>query len=486
MASSSLPVLTRSARSTFQQALTGAVGMPILLMIVLACALAWQVNSLLAAAALVEHSDKVIAQAHVVQELMLDQETGLRGYLLTGNVAFREPYDRAHAGIDVALLQLVQAVADNSAQQERVNAVTMQAAGWQQFATETLALYDADDDFLAPVRAGVGKVQMDAIRFTITELITNEALLRDARSRNAQQMSRLVLWGGALTVTIAGSLLALVARRQLKDLAGRYEIALRASTEQAEALRLSEQRYRERSEELSHVTAQLRERNRDLDEFAYAASHDLRAPLRGIGNLAQWIEEDLGSTLNAEGRSHLELMRNRVQRLETLIDGILQYSRVGRTQRTIEAVAVGPLLNDVIDLLAPPERFTVTVAPIMPTVAADRVQLQQVFANLISNAMKHHQREDGQIMVGVIDDGKLYRFSVADDGPGIASEYHERIFGIFQTLAPRDKVEGSGLGLAIVRRIVEQQGGTIWVESASGQGSTFFFTWPKAETNAGR
>jgi signal transduction histidine kinase len=449
-------------------------------MLTLACALASQINSLLVAAGLVERSDQVIAQAYIVQELMINQETGMRGYLLSGDTAFLEPYRQGQAGIDQAILQLARLVDDNSEQRIRVDDLQRRTDEWREFASAMIARYDANEDFLGPVRAGVGREQMDAIRTTVAIVIAEEAMLRDTRSRNAQQTSRFVLWGGLLSVAVSGSLLAIVARRQLKDLGQRYEAALRASTEQAEALRVSEQRYRERSEELSRVTAQLAERNRDLDQFAYAASHDLRAPLRGIANLAQWIEEDLGAALSAESREHLDLMRNRVQRLEALIDGILQYSRIGRSQRTIEPVATGPLLDEVIDLLAPPETFTISRAPAMPTVAADRVQIAQVFANLISNAIKHHDGERGQITVSSDDEDNFYRFSVADDGPGIAPEYHERIFGIFQTLVSRDQVEGSGLGLAIVRRIVEQQGGAIWVESAPGHGSTFFFTWPKA------
>lgn len=115
----------------------------------------------------------------------------------------------------------------------------------------------------------------------------------------------------------------------------------------------------------------------------------------------------------------------------------------------------------------------------MPTVVCQRVELSQVFSNLIGNAIKHHHRPDGTIRVAWNNDGQAFRFAVSDDGPGIALQYYEKIFVIFQTLAPRDKVEGSGLGLALVKKIVERQGGRIWVESVVGQGTQFFFTWPK-------
>jgi light-regulated signal transduction histidine kinase (bacteriophytochrome) len=243
---------------------------------------------------------------------------------------------------------------------------------------------------------------------------------------------------------------------------------------------------RQQAEELGYTAALLEERNRELDQFAYVTSHDLKAPLRGIANLSQWIEEDLGEHVTDDIRKQLELLRGRVHRMEGLIDGILQYSRIGRVQGAIEQVNVGELLDDVVDLLAPPPDFTITIAPNMPTLMTERVLLQQVFANLIGNAIKHHHRSEGQIQVDVEPNHTHFVFSVADDGPGIASQYQDRIFGMFQTLAPRDKVEGSGLGLSLVKKMVEHQGGRIWLHSEEGTGTTFFFTWPKnAQSQSG-
>jgi signal transduction histidine kinase len=203
----------------------------------------------------------------------------------------------------------------------------------------------------------------------------------------------------------------------------------------------------------------------------------LKAPLRGIANLAQWIEEDLGDNATADIRQQLELLKGRAHRMEALIDGILQYSRVGRVGERPQPVAVERLLDEVIDLLAPPPG-SVRVEPDMPTIQAERVPLQQVFHNLIGNALKHGG-PDVQISVSCAERPGFYAFSVADTGPGIAPQYHERIFGIFQTLASRDRVEGSGLGLALVKKIVERQGGQVTLDSAEGRGATFTFTWPR-------
>lgn len=239
-----------------------------------------------------------------------------------------------------------------------------------------------------------------------------------------------------------------------------------------------------KAEELARIAQKLEISNRDLDQFAYAASHDLRAPLRGIANLATWIEEDLGERATADTRQHLELLRSRVRRMEGLIEGILQYSRAGRVRDKVEEVEVAPLVREAVELIAPPEGVQVKIAETMPRLRSERAPLQQVFMNLIGNAIKYNKSAHPEVRIEARDDGAHLHFSVADNGPGIAEEYHERIFGIFQTLEARDKVEGTGIGLSLVKRLVESRGGRVWVDSREGSGSTFHFTWPREATGA--
>jgi PAS domain S-box-containing protein len=236
--------------------------------------------------------------------------------------------------------------------------------------------------------------------------------------------------------------------------------------------------------EMAEYTRALVRSNQALDEFAYAASHDLKAPLRVIDNASKWLEEDLEPILTAETRENLQLLRGRVRRMERLLDDLLAYSRIGRKidAEFAEHVAGDLLMQDVLAMVMPPKGFTIEISPAFAGIRVFRMPLQQVFMNLIGNAVKHHHRKEGHIEVSVdpatSSREPMLAFAVKDDGPGIAAQFHERIFQMFQTLKPRDQVEGSGMGLAMVRKYVEVFGGTIWLESTEGQGSTFRFTWP--------
>jgi PAS domain S-box-containing protein len=235
------------------------------------------------------------------------------------------------------------------------------------------------------------------------------------------------------------------------------------------------------------LESRVRERTAELEGFAYAASHDLKAPLRVIDNASKWLEEDLAEHLTGENRENMQLLRGRVGRMEKLLDDLLEYSRVGRaTDGRYEEVITGDVLMDnILALLSPPVGFTVEVSPGFAAIHVCRMPLQQILMNLISNAIKHHDKKSGRIDVTVADRGTDYAFAVKDDGPGISPQFHDQIFKMFQTLKPRDQVEGSGMGLAMVRKNIEVFGGTIELVSAEGEGSIFRFTWPKQQQKIG-
>ena len=245
---------------------------------------------------------------------------------------------------------------------------------------------------------------------------------------------------------------------------------------------LARREVEEKAEELARLARALEASNRELDQFAYVASHDLKAPLRGIANLSQWLEEDLEDSLTPESRQNLHLLRGRVHRMEGLIDGILDYSRAGRVRGGAEPVDTGALAREAVDLLDLPADARIEIPPDMPVVEAERIPIEQVFMNLIGNAVKFTAavRPDPEVRVSWSDQGDALLFAVADNGPGIDPRFHSRIWDIFQTLEPRDRVEGTGIGLSVVKKIVESRGGSVEVESAPGEGATFRFTWPKS------
>ena len=257
----------------------------------------------------------------------------------------------------------------------------------------------------------------------------------------------------------------------IRDISLRQKTAAKLQSRAEELIKLNLQ--------LSRTNATLEERNQELDRFAYVTSHDLKAPLRAIANLAHWISEDLAEDLPPENQHQLKLLRGRVDRMESLLDGLLKYSRVGRTNLPIELVDVNELVADVVKLIAPPSTFKIEISPNLPRLKTRQLLLKQVLISLIGNAIEHHPSPAGTVEITATDLGDRYEFAIADDGQGIEPQYHEKIYTIFQTLQARDTHESTGIGLAIVKKIVETEGGKIGLKSSLGQGATFSFTWLK-------
>ena len=224
---------------------------------------------------------------------------------------------------------------------------------------------------------------------------------------------------------------------------------------------------------------QLEARNQELKDFAYVVSHDLKAPLRGITVLAEWLEEDYRDKLGDDGAEQVRLLHSRATRMHGLIDGILQYSRIGRMEDDAEPIDLNELVAEIIDAVAPPEHIKIVVQDALPTILSGRVRMTQVFQNLISNAIKYMDKPEGRVEIGCAEEAGELTFHVSDNGPGIDVRQFENIFRMFHTLAPHDTNESTGIGLALVKKIVECYGGGIWVASEIGKGSTFFFTIPK-------
>ena len=224
--------------------------------------------------------------------------------------------------------------------------------------------------------------------------------------------------------------------------------------------------------------------NKELKDFVSIVSHDLKAPLRGIKTLANWILSDYSEKLDEQAKEHINLLLERVERMYNLIEGALQYSRAGQAEEKQSQVDLNNFVPEIINMVTPPENITVTIENELPVIECEEIHIMQLLQNLLSNAIKYMDKPQGWIKVGCVEQDGFWKFSVTDNGPGIEEKHFERIFKIFQALPTSPDFEGTGVGLTVAKKIVELYKGRIWVESKVGEGSTFFFTLPKQKMEA--
>jgi len=245
------------------------------------------------------------------------------------------------------------------------------------------------------------------------------------------------------------------------------------------------QKIASRSLELQETKEELEEKNKtltkalkELNSFSYVISHDLKAPLRGISSLATFIENDLGDNLQGEVKLHIENLKSRVIRMTNLIDAVLDYARVGKISEKEKLVNTGKILLEIKETLLQGTPGTISFPDSIPQIVGSQTMVYQLFQNLIGNGLKYNDKDSPAITVDSLEEKGVLCFSITDNGMGIDPKYFEKIFTIFQTLQPRDELDSTGIGLTIAKKIVEEHGGRIWLESELGIGTTFYFTWP--------
>jgi signal transduction histidine kinase len=451
-------------------------------------------------------SESIIRKSAQYQRQIVDMENNFRGYLITGNPDFLKMYESNKKSIPPIYDSLQTATPDTSLQTTILYNIDQLYNDWRvKFAEPVIKLKQASlktsaadfvYDFIDTknISDKVGKNITDLIRgrfATFNQYEYNQREQRRAILNKSIRQTGLLTFFLTLTSILLGVISAIYTTRFI---AKRINLMVNAAENIANG-NLSDKIIDNGKDEMARLSislnimadrleeniSDLKQKNADLHQFAYIVSHDLKAPLRGIETVLNWINEDKGDTLDEKVKEYHELIRGRLKRMENLINGILEISRIGRNPKPIGEVNTQLLLLDIIDTLAPPQGIKIVVQPGMPTLTTEKILLEQVFTNLIGNAIKYHHTKKGIIEVGVKDVEDHYEFTVKDDGPGIEKEYHQKIFEIFQTLQERDAFESTGIGLTIVKKIIDEKGGFIKVDSAPGKGSTFIFSWPKKE-----
>jgi signal transduction histidine kinase len=404
---------------------------------------------------------------------LTDAETGQRGYLLTGDANYLQPYEAARARLssDVTDLRAIPLVSDEGGR--RLDAIEGLATAKMAELAQTIALAKAGrlPAAIAIVRADSGKEIMDAIRARLAAVETNsEADLRRARLRARSVWPPVVVVGLGMLSTL---LLAGVALGQL-----RARRALSASLEM---------------ETKEHIQ-KLERSNKELDDFAYIASHDLKEPLRGLFNNAKFLHEDYADKLDADGVKRLLRLGYLSQRMEQLVNDLLYFSRLGRQDLAIQPTDLNAVIRDIemmCETLLQERHADIVIPHALPRTLCDKTRITEVFRNLITNAVKYNESPSKRIEVGYLDEvataagPERQVFYVKDNGIGIAEEFYEDVFRIFKRLNTEDDdKKGSGVGLTFVRKIIERHGGRIWIDSALGAGATFYFTIEQGQAYA--
>jgi two-component system, sporulation sensor kinase E len=221
----------------------------------------------------------------------------------------------------------------------------------------------------------------------------------------------------------------------------------------------------------------LQYQNEQLNDYAHLVSHDLKSSIRSLSALLSWIKEDCGEKIGEESVGNLNLMEEKIEKMDRFLEDMMNYSEIGVTSLKSNTIDLNKKVVKIIESIELPKNISVVVKDNLPVLKADARRLRQVFQNLISNAVNFNNKEVGLVEIGVEETDDLYTFSIEDNGPGIPKEYHEKIFNTFTTLGYQEK--STGMGLSIVKRVLDLYGGEIWLESEITKGTTFYFTIPK-------
>ena len=438
-----------------------------------------------------EHSRDVVRIARKAQLYALDRETGVRGFLLTGDSATLQPDFEARAPLAASVDSLVRLTADNPAQQRRAAAFAGAVARWDStFATpaiEQRAKLGTGSIATSFGSGGfAGKLLFDDVRVRFTEFESEEEALYRTRRRNSLQLQYLNVGVAVVGLVMLGMTLAALRRRvtsqadALIEHQGQLEEQATQLEEQASELEEQATELEAQTEELQDTVRELGRKNEELNAFSASVAHDLRSPLRSIDGFSHLLLEDYGQRLDDGGISALKRIRVNAQRMGELIDGLLSLARVSGGELRMAAVNLSELASGAADDIRrglSDDRTINVVVQSGLSARGDSRLLRVAIHNLVDNAFKFTRpRKDARVEVGAkLVEGE-HAFFVTDNGVGFDMRYANKLFGAFERLHDDPAYEGTGIGLATVRRIVERHGGRLWAESEPGRGATFYFT----------
>lgn len=449
-------------------------------------------------------SASIMRESNRFQRNILNMVSGLRGYLLSGEMYFIQAYDSAAQENIQILNQLNQIIPDTSKQKSALAELMRLNDQWMlDFADpliqakRVVGISDSskqayEDLYRVKLVVGTEKNLNRSLQQRFRDFTNYEYKLREVRSQiltdSVRQTGKISFFLTTLSIVIGILISFFLAYRistRIMEMvrmantiaAGNYEVHARArGSDELSQLATS---LNHMAEVLSENIRLLQRKNEELDQFAHIVSHDLKAPLRGIDNVITWIEEDHSTELPPKISEYITLIKGRLTRAENMIRGILLYARVGKQEAEREYINLHGLFEDTMENLVVPPGLKLELQENMPEIYSERLPLQQVLSNLIGNALKYHDKQDGYVRVYVKSYSDRYEFFVEDNGPGISEVYHDKIFAIFQTLQERDSFESTGIGLAIVKKILDDRRQTISVKSTPGKGTVFSFTWAK-------
>lgn len=413
----------------------------------------------------VEHTQEVLRKNNDVLINILNIQTGLRGYLLTGREYFLEPYNDALSAINSDIIELEILTSDNSRQQVKISYMKKLASERLIFTNKIIELRRQRElNELETIEAvEKGKYSTDKMRSIVTDINKEEFRLLKERRRENDASYENSDWIFLLFLVFIVVILALVVIL-IKNQNTKNKIA--------EELQKSTLLIQKNIKEISAV-------NSELEAFSYSISHDLRAPLRAINGYAKILHEDYASYLDTDGISALNSIHSNSKKMGELIDALLAFSKLGRKQVTTSQLNMDALVKLVKEETAnKSSKIEFTLHELLPA-KGDQVLIKQVWVNLISNAIKYsNQKLKSMIEIGSYSKDNLVIYYVKDNGAGFDMQYYDKLFGVFQRLHSQEEFEGTGIGLAIVQKIIQRHNGAVWAESKLNEGTCFYFSLP--------